>query len=172
MKLSAKLQVISALLVPLLFAGCGYHFSGGGQLPQNAKTICVQVFENKSGESGLDHAIANEIIYYFTRFKNVKLVDKEEAQAVLSGIIVSATESSIAHKTSYVTTGRRIKVVVDVRLTAAGGAVLWKSGFLAEDEAFDIDPDNLQTEENKKSALAIVSKRLAERIYYLMTSNF
>jgi outer membrane lipopolysaccharide assembly protein LptE/RlpB len=152
--------------------GCGYHFSGGGQLPENVTKICVQVFENKTSESGLEHTIANEIINYVTRFENLKLVGKEEAQATLTGVVQSSSISTIAHKSSYVSSERRIKIVVDVKLNSSKGELLWKSGPTSEDETFQIDPDKMQTDENKKSALAKISKKLAERIYYRLTDNF
>jgi hypothetical protein len=120
----------------------------------------------------LEHTIANEIINYFTRFENVRLVGRDEAQAMLTGVVVSSSISTIAHKSSYVSSERRIKIVVDVKLNASSGDLLWASGPTSEDDTFQIDPDNMQTEENKKSALAKISKRLAERIYYRMTDNF
>jgi outer membrane lipopolysaccharide assembly protein LptE/RlpB len=152
--------------------GCGYHFSGGGALPENVTSICVQVFENKTSETGLEHTIANEIINYFTRFENVTLVGKEEAQATLTGVVQSSSISTIAHKSSYVSSERRIKIMVEVKLNSSKGDLLWMSGPTSEDETYLVDPDKMQTEENKKSALAKISKRLAERIYYRMTDNF
>ncbi len=152
--------------------GCGYHFSGGGQLPDNATKICVQVFENRTSETGLEHTIANEIINYFTRFENVSLVGKPEAQATVTGVVTSSSISTIAHKSSYVSSERRIKIVVEVKLNSPKGDLLWMSGPTSEDETYQVDPDKMQTEENKKSALAKISKKLAERIYYRMTDNF
>jgi outer membrane lipopolysaccharide assembly protein LptE/RlpB len=163
---------LTALLFILPLAGCGYNFSGGGQLPDNVTRICVQVFDNKTSETGLENRIANDIIYYFTRFENVALVDKEEAQATLTGVILSSSTSSVAHKSSDVTMDRRISIMVDVNLTASNGDVLWKSGPTSGDETYQVAPGNMQTEENKKIALAKISKRLAERFYYLMTENF
>ncbi len=156
----------------LLLPGCGYHFSGGRPLPGNITKICVQVFENKTAETGLEHTIANEIINYFTRFKNVDLVEKNTAQATLTGVVQSASISAIAHKSSYVSSEKRIQIVVEVLLRAANGDLLWRSGPTKEDETFQVDPDKIRTEANKKSALAKMSKRLAERIYYRMTENF
>jgi outer membrane lipopolysaccharide assembly protein LptE/RlpB len=163
---------ICIVIMMLFFTACGYHFSGGGQLPDNVTRICVKVFENKTSETGLENSIANDIIYYFTRFENVALVDKEEAQATLTGVIMSSSTSSVAHKSSDVTMDRRIRIVVDVKLTAANGDVLWKSGPTSGDETYQVVAGNVQTEENKKIALAKISKRLAERFYYLMTENF
>ena len=161
------------LFIPLLLAGgCGYHLSGGGHLPQNVSKICVRVFENKTTETGLESMIANEIINNFTRFENVRLVEKPEAQATLTGVINSSSISTITHESSYVSSERRIRIVVEIKLTSSEGNLLWQSGPMSEDETYLVDPDKMQTEENKKSALATVSKRLAQRIYYRLTDNF
>ncbi len=42
------------LLACLFLAACGYHFSGGGQLPGDISTISVEVFENRTIETGLE----------------------------------------------------------------------------------------------------------------------
>lgn len=168
-----NINQLIAWLIPLLLAGgCGYHFSGGGQLPQNVSRICVQVFENKTNQTGLEFTIANEIINIFTRFENVRIADKPEAQATLTGVIDSSSAIAITHENSYVSSESRIRIVVDIKLTASDGTLLWQSGPMSEDETYLIDPDKMKTEENKKSALATVSKRLAQRIYYRLTDNF
>lgn len=167
-----KLFNISAVVISLLFISCGYHFSGGGQLPQNVHKVCVQIFENRTNETGLEQTIANGIIYYFTRFQNVELTDKKDAQAILSGVIQSSSTSTVAHTSSYVTSERRITIVLDVKLTSTAGKVLWESGPISDDEPFEFSTDKMQTEENKKSALAILTQRIAERIYYQLTDNF
>ena len=65
--------------------------------------------------------ISNEIINNFTRFKNVRLVDKPEAQAVLSGVIESSAIDTITHKSSYVSSESRIIVTVEIKLTSSDG---------------------------------------------------
>ena len=96
LKRLSKTWLLFAYFIPLLIGGgCGYHFSGGGRLPENVTRICVQVFDNRTGETGLEHTIANEIINYFTRFENVELAGKEEAQAVLTGEVKSSSISLI-----------------------------------------------------------------------------
>ncbi len=166
---TGKMWIIGAIVVIFSTGACGYRFAGGGRLPEGIKTLSVGVFENQTRESGLEHLIANEVIHQFTRFRTVKLTDRDSAQAFLTGRIRSAGITTIAHKTASISAERRIRVVVIPTLTAPNGRVLWSGGPIADDETFFVGADRLQTDQNKKSALTTLSKRIAERIYYQMT---
>jgi outer membrane lipopolysaccharide assembly protein LptE/RlpB len=157
------------ILTVFTIGTCGYRFAGGGRLPEGIQTMSVGVFDNQTRETGLEHLVANEVIHQFTRFGTVRLTDRDTADAFLTGCIRSAGISTIAHKTSHVSAERRIRVVVTPELTAPNGRIIWTSQPVTEEETFFVGADRLHTEQNKKSALAILSKRIAERIYYQMT---
>lgn len=159
------------LLACLILAACGYHFSGGGRLPGGINTISIQVFENRTLETGLERYVSNDLVNEFTRFEGVKVTAPESAGAVLTGVIRSASSRTVSHKTPYNPTVRRIRVVMDVALSA-GGKKVWNVRGISEEEDYDVSADKLQTEENKKSALKILSNRIAERIYYELTADF
>ncbi len=165
-------HVKTLVAICLLLFACGYQFSGGGTLPEGITRLSVGVFENRTRETGLEHLISNELINYFTRFKSVQMTSKDNAEAMLSGVIKSATTDTIAHQTTHASTERRIRVVVDLKLTAPDGRLIWKAEDVSEDETYAIASDKLRTEQNKKSALVILSERIAERIYYRLTDNF
>jgi hypothetical protein len=63
-------------------------------------------------------------------------------------------------------------VVVDVQLTGPDGKTLWASNGISASEEYAVASDNMVTEQNKKSAVSRLSKRLAQRIYYQMTDDF
>ncbi len=167
-----RLCVKTVLAVCLLISACGYRFSGGGNLPEGVTRLSVGVLENRTRETGLENMISNEVINYFTRFENVQMTDKDDADACLSGIIKSANTHTIAHRTTHASTERRIRVVLDLKLTTPDGRLLWKAEDISEDETYVVASEKLRTEQNKKSALLILSERIAERIYYRMTDNF
>jgi outer membrane lipopolysaccharide assembly protein LptE/RlpB len=166
---AGKIWIVCALLAVFTAGACGYRFAGGGRLPEGIRTLSVGVFENQTRESGLEHLIANEVIHQFTRFGTVELTDRDSAQAVLTGRIRSVGITTIAHQTATISAERRIRVVVIPTLTASSGRVLWSGGSITDDETFFVGADRLQTDQNKKSALMTLSKRIAERIYYQMT---
>ncbi|MFW6334238.1 MAG: LPS assembly lipoprotein LptE [Desulfosalsimonas sp.] len=153
-------------------AACGYRFSGQGELPGNIERLAVETFKNRTGETGIEAVITNDITYEFTRTGKASISDKKEADAVLEGVIKSATSSTLSHISSQTTGERRITVKVDASLTDSSGNVLWTGKDISASEEYDATGDKIAVEENKKSAIARLSGRLAERIYYRMTDDF
>ena len=164
------------MLVPvlLLFSGCGYRFSGGGEMPGGVKRIAIEMFENRSGESGIESIITNDVVNEFSRNPMVEVTGREEADAVLTGVIRSARTRSLSHRAAYDTAEREIILSVDVRLATVDGKELWSArGIEASgDYAVADGGDRIRTEQNKKSAVADLSGRLAQRIFYQMTDRF
>ena len=162
------------VILCLFVTACGYRFSGGGDLPEGINSLSIGVLENRTREIGLESQIANDLIYQFTRFRNIKLTDKNKADAQLTGIIKSAATRTITHESANVPTERRIQVVLDMKLISADGKVIWSADSISAYETYDYDRDldKTQTEQNKKAALTTLSSRVAERIYYRLTDNF
>ena len=151
---------------------CGYRFSGGGELPGGIKKLNIGIFENRTNENGLESRIANDLIYQFTRFGNLQLTEKAKADAFLSGTIKSVTSVTISHESVNTSTERRVQVTIALKLTATDDRLLWSDNAISAYETYTVNSDKSQTEKNKKSALAILSSRVAERIYYRLTDNF
>lgn len=167
------LKTSLCLLACLILAGCGYRFSGGGELPGGIKTLSIGVFDNRTSEIGLETWIANDLINQFIRFDSVRLTDADDADAALTGIIKSVRSVTISHSTPNTPAERRIQATLDVKLTSSGGEVLWSILGLTAYETYQVQRgDKSGTEKNKKSALATLSTRVAERIYYQLTDNF
>ena len=156
----------------MVVAACGYRFSGGGKLPQGIEKLNIGVFGNNTNENGLESRIANDLIYQFTRFGTLTLTDKSKADAFLTGTIKSVRSVTISHESANKSTERRVQVTLAVKLTAAEGKLLWSDNTISAYETYEVSPVKAQTEKNKKSALAILSSRITERIYYRLTDNF
>lgn len=169
---TSKRLALTWLALCLLTAGCGYRFAGGGDLPGGVRRLCIGVFENKTRENGLEARIANDLIYRFSRYDNIELTDKSRSEGVLTGVIRSARVTTVTHATASVSAEQRILVVMDVKLTAPGGRLLWSGDNISAYETYAVGADKYSTEANKKSALATLSSRVAERIYYRITENF
>lgn len=160
-------------LLCVVLTGCGYRFSGGGDLPGGIRNLSVGVFENKTRENGLETRIADDLIYQFTRHKNIKLTDKSKSDGHLTGIIRSAKVTTVTHATASMSAERRIQVTMDVRLTATSdGRLLWSAKAISAYETYAVASEKTGTEQNKKSALATLSSKVAERIYYQLTDDF
>lgn len=160
------------IVLCLAAAACGYRFSGGGDLPEGVEKLNIRVFENRTNENGLETRIANDLIYQFMRFDTLRLTDKAKADAFLTGTIKSVRSVTISHESANTSTERRIQVTIALELTSSAGKLLWSDNAISAYETYEISPDKAQTEKNKKSALAKLSGRVAERIYYRLTDNF
>lgn len=156
-----------------MIVGCGYRFSGGGDLPGGIRNLSIGVFENKTRENGLESQIANDLIDQFSRHDHIKLTGKSASDGHLTGVIRSAKVTTVTHATASVSAERRIQVTMDFRLTATSdGRLLWSANAVSAYETYAVASEKYGTEQNKKSALATLSNRVAERIYYQLTDNF
>ena len=177
--LKKKRQIIrrAALLctLALILAGpaaCGYQFSGGGELRGGIERLSISFFKNQTGETGIEAIVTNDIVNQFTRYETVQLVDKASAEAILSGVIRSAQIRTISHTSPNQAAERRITLHLEVRLETADGRLIWSTRDISASDSYDVAPEKRRTEQNKKSALASASQRLAERIYYRLTDEF
>ncbi len=168
-----KMRKLYLIILICLFTGvaCGYKFTGGGELPSGIKSINIELFENRTSETGLEHVITNDLNYEVTRNGRVSLTDKESSDAVLTGTIRSLNVDSISHKGKS-SIERRVKITVDMKLTSSAGKVLWSVQGVTEDEDYDVMDDKPDTEQNRSDAIEELSKRLAEKIYNRMADDF
>jgi outer membrane lipopolysaccharide assembly protein LptE/RlpB len=164
--------VLIVFFVATFFYACGYKFVGSGSLPSGIKRIHVAMLENHSADTGVENVLTNDLIYEFVRSGDAVVSDRESADAVLTGKIVSISSGAIAHTTTDVSSQRRVTVRVDLQLIDSHGEVVWqRDGFSAE-EAYEVAVNKLDTEQNRKDAIGILSKRLAEKIYGGLTEDF
>lgn len=153
-------------------AACGYQFSGGGEVRGGIERISISFFKNQSGETGIEAIVTNDIVNQFTRFKTVKVVDKASAEGILTGVISSAQIRTISHTTPNQPAERRITLHLQVSLKTPDGRLIWSTRDISASDSYDVAPEKRRTEQNKKSAIASASQRLAERIYYRLTDEF
>ena len=160
------------LLMLLAFNGCGYRFSGAGEMPGNIQRIAIDIFENRSGETGIESIITNDVINEFNRNPGISVTGRDEAEAVLSGVIRTARIRSISHRSAFTTTEREITIVVDVTLSTPGGKILWSAKGIDASSDYTVSDEKIRTEQNKKTAAADLSGKLAQRIFIRMTDRF
>lgn len=158
------------IVLCLLAYGCGYRFSESIRLPGGIRHICVAVLENRSGEIGAESIITNDLIYELSR--NGILGQSETADAVLSGVIRSVSIDTVSHRGINTSLQRRIRLTIDLSLKDAAGKMLWSKNGIWANEAYDVMSDKLATEWNKRTALSVLSKRLAENAYHQLTDDF
>jgi hypothetical protein len=112
---SRILIVLCAVLV-LVCEGCVYSFTGAS-VPSHLQTIGIPLVDDQSGfgEAGLRETFTTKLIDLFNTDNSLRVADKNTADALLSGIIVT-----IADAPSVVTQGETVskrRITMTVRCT-------------------------------------------------------
>jgi hypothetical protein len=79
---------------------------------------------------------------------------------------------TISRRGTHSSLERRVTVTVDLKLTGPDSRVIWSASGVSANEAYDVMPDKLATEQNRRNAISVLSKRLAERVYNRITGDF
>jgi len=167
-----KATLINMFILLLLFSGCGYTFTGGGNFPADIKSICVNTLKNRSSETGIENIITNDIIYEITRSGRLELTKKETADAVLDGEVESLKVYSISRRGSHTSLERRVQVSIALTLTDKNNRIIWSVKGFTDDETYEVTSDKLSTEHKKRDAISKLSERMAEKIFNRLTDNF
>jgi hypothetical protein len=163
--------VIFLLLV--MSSACGYRFSGKENLPSGVERIFVTVFENRTMETGVEVLFTDDIIQELIRNRKDSLANsRTTADAVLSGVVESIRIRTISREGTHTPLERRVWATVSLKLTGSDGRTLWKKSGISESEPYDVMPLKQETEQNRRNALSVLSKKIAERVYFRLTDDF
>lgn len=160
-----------ALLVVVLLAGCGYRFSGDRKPVVDVGTMHIPPMTNTTTKVGIETQFTNDLIFEMSRAGHTAVVAREDAEAVLEGVIRDLRTGSESRRSITQTLERRVSVKVDFLLKERGGKVLWRTT-LSDSEAYTVLADKTSTEGNLRRALAIISRRVAEKFHYRYTASF
>ena len=155
-----------------VFSACGYRFVGGGSFPSGIRAVFVEVFENRTAETGVENILTNELIYEISRDTNTYLAGKNGAEGILSGSITSISTETVSWRGQNTAVERRLTARINIKLTDPAGKVVWSREGVSGTETYPVDEDKQATEENKREAIALLFNRLAEGIYNQLTSDF
>ncbi len=160
------------ILLGSLLSACGYQFTGGGKLPSGITSISIEMFKNRTAETGVETIITNDLIYEFTRHEQVVVTRSDKADAILTGVVKSISKRTISHKGEYTSDERRVKLKLDLQLTEKSGGVIWSAKDISDNETYKVSSTKQVTERNKKVAIKKLSKRLSESIFNRLTADF
>lgn len=172
MKKAYKFWTVLGILFVSMLCGCGYNFKGGGELPKGVTKIFIAVFENRTGEVGIESTFTNDLTNEFILMRKESLVSREEAEAILNGVITSIRERTISETSSGQSLDREIVVTVSLRLKDKNGRLLWSAKDLKAEQGYNVADSKLETEVNKREAITEVSQKTAERIFARLTEDF
>ena len=168
----AHIEPLFLIILSLSLLSCGYHFAGTGNLPANIKTIAIEVLKNRTNEVGVENRFTNDIIYEITRNEKVTLTNSKRAEAILSGVIKSVEDDTIAHTEAYTSEQRRIEFVFDLTLKNKEGVTIWSAIDIYSNETYDVSDDRTVTDQNQDEAITKLSERFAEKVYGRLTEDF
>ena len=167
-----KIVALIVCFLLVVFSSCGYSFRGGGNLPEDIKSLSIKILENRTSETGVENIFTNDLIYEITTHGKVMLTNESSADAILSGVIKSMRIDIISRSDSYSSLERRVTVTLSLKLKDPTGKVIWSARDITENEEYNVSSDKQTTEKNRREAITTLSKRLAEKVYNRLTDDF
>lgn len=165
--------VLIALVIGVLLSACGYRFAEERGFPGDTRRLFVKVLENKTQETGVENIVTGALLSELTLRKTDELSSGlDDADVVLSGAVNRVTIQTISVSEPEVAEERRVTVSVDLRLTQKDGTVVWVGKGLSDFEAYLVDTDTEKTDANRRHAIQVLSKRIAERTVNRFSDDF
>ena len=170
-----KTRFLMVVLALCLSAGCGYRVPGGGDawVGQQGRTLCVELFANRTIEPYLDSVMTEEMAIQLSRSRLVELVENRKGADLLLGGEVTAFESRVAaYGAKDQISEYRASMTVKARLIRReSGAVLWQDEITRSETYPALDDKSLQ-QEGESLAGRVVARRIAEDLHAHLLSAF
>ncbi|MDH5174948.1 MAG: LPS assembly lipoprotein LptE, partial [Elusimicrobiota bacterium] len=116
--------IIIGLGVILLF-GCAY--TPVEILPQHIKTIAIPTFINRTAHYGIESKLTDAVIEEFIRDGHLSIAKRKEADALLTGEIVTYVLEPLSYDATEVVEQYKLWVIVNLSFRdLAAGEVLWE----------------------------------------------
>ncbi len=163
--LSVKKIAVGVVLVAsmvLLLTGCGYYFPSVYDGP--TKTIYMPEWKNRTSKLGIDITLYKSLSRWFQKSQAIVLTkNRDKADLILAGEIVSIDLPSLSWSGSTITTDVKIKLGVRYILKdLKSGKVLWE----VPNELWTEDyPSTTLSTAAEDRALTTIIDDLSERIY-------
>jgi len=155
-----------------VFIACGYKFAGGGTFPGGVRSIYVTIFENRTRETGIETIFTDDLIDEFIRKNEDILAGRlENAEAILSGVITGMGIETVFHTGADTSDEREVTIGVSFKLKDRHKKILWANVVL-ESQTYPVGLTKQETEQNLRDAIIVLSKRIAEKAFNRLTSDF
>ncbi len=166
----------TGLLILLFLVSCGYKFSGKEKVAGGISELNVFMFKNLTIENQVTPIITNDLINELSR-GGITILNRfgeagNKSVPTISGTIRFISTETISRINISASNEQRVKITVDVKLAGAGGKTLRLLENISEQEDYKIYADKRHSENTRNNAIKILSKRLAEKIYLMLTEDF
>ncbi len=169
----ARNLLISAMLLLLATAGCGYHTAGHSvQLPANVKTIAIPAFKNETNTYRIEQMLTNSVVREFTTRTHYRILNgsnendsSDAADATLRGTVLSTSASPLTYNTA---TGQAASVLIvvsmKVSLSDRQGKVIYQNPSYLFREQYEVSQDLTSFFEEDSPALRRLSQDFARTL--------
>lgn len=166
---------LSAGVLLLAAAGCGYRLSGTGTfLPPEIRTIAVAPFENRSARPEIDVRTTEAVARELSRRGGYKVIsNRAGADALLEGAVTRFETTPVQFNAQGRAT--RVEITVVVRATLrdlAKGTVLWDQSNLVFREQYDVQQTDQNYFDLETTALDTLARGAAQTLVNSITEGF
>ena len=161
-----KTLVLLSIVMLSVVLGCGY--SSRSILKQNVHTVYIPIFDNNTFRRGLEYGLAKAIKDEIMFKTELRIVEKEDAETLLEGVIVDFNETVMVVDSNDNIVESRIFIVVDFtwKDVRTGRTIVKKEGIMAPTEFIVDHGETIETAKNESYV------DIAEKIVDLMGENW
>jgi outer membrane lipopolysaccharide assembly protein LptE/RlpB len=161
------------ILSIVLVVGCGYRMVGREtHVPPGLTSIAIPTFVNQTYEPGIEAPLTRAFLGELIQDRRLKVVDRNEADSVLEGVIKDLRIFSVSYDRSGLATEYQAIVVIDLTLKKRTGEILWKEKNLSETGWYKASSNTLIAESNKDASIQEIGRFLADRVRNRIFYNF
>lgn len=160
-----------ALLLLLIFCGCGYHIAGkAGRFPGGVESLAMPVFVNMTVKPDIESELTSAFVSEFVTSVKVEGASPHAMYGVINRYDltpVSFTKSDI---------NQEYRLTVELALSIvekSSGKVLWHEDRVTDFEDFAVDINNVtETTEREEAALRKLARDTARLVKERMFEGF
>jgi hypothetical protein len=159
------------LALGMLVGGCGYTVQG--TLPSHINTIAVPIFQNRTAQPAIEGFITRAVVEAFSTNGRLKVVGRDQADAILDGEIVGYRVVSIAFDREANVRQYRLLVTVNLRMRdVRRNTVLFQQQNVREQADFRVQSAVSQTISLEETALQAAAVDIGRSIVSLAITRF
>lgn len=148
--------------------GCGYQMVRSfSSWPEGIRKVYVKTFQNQTKEPGLEAIITDALIREFWRWGKVKVINRSEAEAVLSGVITNySADQPLSFDQDRNIREYELIIHLDIQLQETStGRIFWRKKNRLVRESFPYFASDLaETRAEEKRAQLKAAEDLAKEL--------
>lgn len=161
----ATAAVLCVLALALLLAGCGYHLTGQADSDRPPMRLALANWQNQTGELAIEAEMRQELTRWCSKASFIHLTDAAKAGYILQGEFVSLSNPGHTYNETDKVVELQAELAVSYTLTDQKGKVVFTEPATVMTEDYPLGSDAIRTRDNRRHALSVIFRDLAEEIY-------